>query len=132
MIEYQLDYDRVQSVELWLFTTTHVLFLTLNRGSQTLRRLKTNRDPFTVNDCSLQRGWRVRRHLSNERCREEQWDLLVRTARHIQEHLQDRHYLVPFRRSTLRNEIRILDVRRVSGKELPSTEYLEFINYKVK
>jgi hypothetical protein len=72
---------------------------------------------INVYDCSLQRRRGIWRHLSDERRREEQWDLLVRAARYIQEHLQDRHYLVPLWRSTLRDEIRLLDVRRFSGED---------------
>lgn len=49
-----------------------------------------------MNRCSLQRRRGLRRHLSHERRRKEQWNLLIHTARYIQEHLQDRHYLVSF------------------------------------
>lgn len=40
----------------------------------------------------------------------------VRSAWHLQEHMQNRHYLVPVRRPTVRNEIWQLDLRRRSGK----------------
>lgn len=74
------------------------------------------RQKVNPNDCSLQRRRGLRRHLSDERRRKEQWDLLVRATRYIQEHLQDRHYLVSLWRSALRDEIRLLDVRRLSGE----------------
>lgn len=39
----------------------------------------------------------------------------VRSSGHLQEHLQDRHHLVPLWRPTLWHEVRILDLRRQPG-----------------
>lgn len=96
------------------FCVTLFCFKILMVGLNVVRNI--NRNPFNDNDCWLQRGRRLWRHLSDERRREEQWDLLIRTARHIQKHLQDRHYVVPLWWSALRDEIRLLDVRRFSGR----------------
>lgn len=65
----------------------------------------------------VQQCWRgLRRHVSDECRRAQQWLVSVRAAGHIQVDVQDRHHMVSVRRSAMRNEVRQLDVRWVSGE----------------
>ncbi|GIY38329.1 hypothetical protein CEXT_612091 [Caerostris extrusa] len=54
----------------------------------------------------------VRRHVPHQCCGAQQWQLHLHPPGHLQEHVQDRHHLVPLRRSALQDEIRIVDLRR--------------------
>lgn len=72
--------------------------------------------PSNVLQLCLQRRRGLRRHLCHQRGGAKQWQLPLRAARHLQVHVQNRHHLVPLRRSTLRDEVWLLDLRWLSGE----------------
>lgn len=72
--------------------------------------------PRNVLQLYLQRRRGLRRHLCHQRGGAKQWQLPLRAARHLQVHVQNRHHLVPLRRSTLRDEVWLLDLRWLSGE----------------
>lgn len=69
---------------------------------------------------AAQRRRGLRRNVPDERGGAQQRQLPVRAARHLQVHVQNRHHLVPVRRPALRDEVRLLDVRRLSGETVTS------------
>lgn len=62
-----------------------------------------------------QRRRGLRRHLPDQRGGAQQRLVPVRAAGHLQVDMQNRHHVVPVRRSTLRDEVRQLDLWWISG-----------------